>query len=197
MRRSPHRRSLTSRLRSERLRAALALGLLAPFTCAGTLAAWTDSVTVTGSTFSAGRIDLKVNGGDSNVAFTTINLAAMVPGNTTAGVLTVSNAGTAPLKYTASAATTNADGKGLGALLVAKVTGDATTTGSAPAKTCAGAALAGTGTALDANLVTTSRTLAAGASETLCVMVTLPSTAPSSVQGATTDATFTFSGTSF
>lgn len=181
---------------SDGLRAALGLGVVLGAGVVGTHAYWTDSVTVVGATFSTGTIDLKVNNLDANVDFSTINLAGMVPGNSTAGVLTVKNAGTAPLKYTATSTATNADGKGLAAALTVKVTGDATTTGAAPAKTCAGSALAGTGTALSGSVVSTGRLLAPGASETLCVQVTLPATAPSALQAATTTATLTFSGTS-
>lgn len=162
----------------------------------GTQAAWTDSVDVVGATFSTGSIDLKVDNLDAAVPFTTINLSGMVPGNSTAGVLTVKNAGTAPLKYTASSGVTNADGKGLGTALVVKVSGDGTTSGSTPAKTCTGPALPGTGTTLAGGLVSTGRQLAPGASETICVQVTLPASAPSALQSATTTATLTFNATS-
>jgi predicted ribosomally synthesized peptide with SipW-like signal peptide len=185
-----------SRLASVRLRAALGLGVLLSLGVAGTHAYWTDQVSVVGATFSTGTIDLKVNNLDAAVDFSTINLAGMVPGNTTAGVLTVKNAGSAALKYIATSTATNADGKGLGAALVVKVTADAATTGAAPAKTCAGSALAGTGTSLSSSVVSTGRLLAPGATETLCVQVTLPATAPSALQAATTTATLTFSGTS-
>ena len=75
------------------------------------------------------------------------------------------------------------------------MTGAASTSGSAPA-TCPGGVLAGTGSSLVGSLVSTGRTLAPGASETLCVEVTLPATAPSSLQAASTTATLTFSATS-
>ncbi|MGO4256983.1 TasA family protein [Marmoricola sp. RAF53] len=179
-----------------RLRAALGLGVLLGTGTISTHAFWTDAVTVTGATFSAGTIDLKVNNVDSAADFSTISLSGMVPGNTAAGVLTVKNAGTAPLKYTATSAATNADGKNLAGALVVKVTADSATTGAPPSRTCAGSALAGTGTSLTGSLVGTGRLLTAGASETLCVQVTLPATAASALQGGTTSATLTFSGTS-
>lgn len=182
--------------RRDKIRAALGLGVLVTALPMGTLAYWTDSVTVTGATFSAGTMDLKVNNLDNAVDFSTISLANMAPGNTSAGVLTVRNAGTVPLTYTTTGAVTNADGKGLGTALVAKITGDAATTGTAPTKTCAGAALAGTGTSLSGGVINTARPLAPGASETVCVQVTLPANAPSALQGATTNLTLTFNGTS-
>ena len=77
-----------------------------------------------------------------------------------------------------------------------KVTADLTTAGSPPSRTCPGAALTGTGTTFNGALVTTGRLLAPGSSEKLCVQVTLPANAPSALQGATTTATLTFTGTS-
>lgn len=185
-----------SRWASVRLRAALSLGVVVSASVMGTHAYWTDSVSVLGATFSTGTLDLQVNNLDAAVDFSTISLAGMVPGNTTAGVLTVKNAGTVPLKYTATSAATNADGKGLGAALIAKVTGASATTGSGAARTCAGTTLTGTGTSLNGAIISTGRTLAVGGTETICVQVTLSATAPSALQAATTTATLTFTGTS-
>jgi predicted ribosomally synthesized peptide with SipW-like signal peptide len=190
------RRPRRNPLGSPRVRAALALGVVLSAGTLGTRASWTDAVTVVGASFSTGTIDLKVNNADANADFTSIGLTGMVPGSTTAGVLTVKNSGTADLKFTATTASTNADGKNLAGALVVKVTADSAVTGSGLARTCAGTALAGTGTALTGSLVSTGRVLAAGASEKLCVQVTLPANAASALQGATTTATLTFSGTS-
>ena len=118
-----------------------------------------------------------------------------MPGNSSAGTLTIKNNGTAPLKYTAVSTAGNADAKGLGAALVAKVTGGSVQ-GASPAATCSGAALAGTETTLGGSLVTTGRLLQPGASETLCVQVSLPGNAATSLQGATTNVTITFTGSS-
>lgn len=185
-----------SRWASARLRAALGLGVVLSAGVMGTHAYWTDSVSVQGATFSTGALDLQVNNLDAAVDFSTISLAGMVPGNTTAGVLTVKNAGTVPLKYTATSAATNADGKGLGAALAAKITGASSVTGSGASRTCGGSALPGTGTSLNGSIISTGRTLAVGATETLCVQVTLSATAPSALQAATTTATLSFNGTS-
>jgi predicted ribosomally synthesized peptide with SipW-like signal peptide len=189
-----HRRRLLAL--PQRVQALLALGVLAVPASVGTFAFWTDDVTVTGTTFSTGTLDLKVNALDTVTGYTTLNLTTMVPGSSVAGVLTVRNNGTVALKYTAVTAATNADAKNLRGALVVKVTGDTAVTGSSPSATCAGSALSGTGTALNSGLVTTGRLLAAATEEKLCVQVTLPTTAASSLQGATTDVTFTFTGTS-
>jgi predicted ribosomally synthesized peptide with SipW-like signal peptide len=160
----------------------------------GTYAYWTDSATVSGVTISSGSIDLTVNNQQNDTAFTTMSLSNMVPGNSAAGVITVKNAGNSPLTYYVDGAASNGDGKGLGAALTVKVTGDAARTGSSPTFTCNGSALANTGTSFSANLVQSSnpRMLAAGASETLCVQATLPSGAATSLQNATTNVSFTF-----
>lgn len=178
------------------VRVILSSGMLFGIGSAGTFAHWTDQVTVTGVTFTAGTIDLKVNNQDSVTGYTTLNISNMVPGNSVAGVLTVKNAGTAPLKYTATTAATNADGKDLRSGMNVKVTGDSSVTGSSPSATCSGSALAGTGTSLNGGLVTTGRMLSSNTSETLCIQVTLSSSAASSLQGGTTDVTLTFNGTS-
>jgi predicted ribosomally synthesized peptide with SipW-like signal peptide len=191
-----HRRARRRPALSQRVQALLALGILALPASVGTFAFWTDDVVITGATFSTGTLDLRVNGQDTVTGYTTMNLTTMVPGNSVAGVLTVRNNGNVALKYTAVTAATNADAKNLRGALVVKVTGDTAVTGSSPSATCAGTALSGTTTALNGGLVTTGRLLAAATEEKLCVQVTLPSSAAGTLQGATTDVTFTFTGTS-
>lgn len=190
------RGSLRSTIGSTWFRVAMSSGLLFGIGSAGTFAHWTDEVTVTGITFTAGTIDLKVNNQDTVTGYTTLNITNMVPGNSVAAVLAVKNSGTAPLKYTATSSATNSDSKNLRGNLTVKVTGDSSVTGSSPSATCAGSALSGTGSALNGGLVTTGRLLSSNASENLCIQVTLPSGAGSSLQGATTDVTLTFTGTS-
>lgn len=184
-----------SRLRSPRLRALLGLGLVSVLGATGTFAAWTDNAVVTGTTFTSGTIDLRVDNQDSLPAYTSLNLATMVPGNSTAAVLTIKNNGTAPLKYTAVSTAGNSDGKGLGAALVVKVTGG-TVQGASPSATCSGATLTGTETTLGTSLVTTGRLLQPAATETLCLQVSLPANAATSLQGGTTNVTLTFTGSS-
>jgi hypothetical protein len=188
-----HRRR---RWASRRLRAALSLGLVLSAGSVSTHAYWSGGASLAGASFSSGTIDLKVDNLDAGVPFTAMTLSGMVPGSTSAGVLTVKNAGSSDLTYTVSAAGTNGDGKGLAALLLARVTTDVTTTGSGLARTCAGASIAGSGTSLTGTLIATGRPLAAGASETLCFQATLPVTAPSTTQNALTTLTLTFSAKS-
>ncbi len=187
-----------SRRNAGRIRALLSLGVALGIGAVGTFAYWTDDVVISGSTFTSGILDLQVNGENSIPAYTSLNMSNMVPGNSIAAVLTVKNNGTAPLKYTATSVAVNTPaGKDLASALTVKITGDAAISGSGLAKTCGGAALAGTGTSLNGSLVSAARPLlAANSSETLCVQVTLNASASTLLQGGSTGATFTFTGTS-
>ena len=176
------------------LRVVLAVGVVMLLVATGTtLAAWTDATAVTGTTFSSGTIDLKVNGRDTVSDFVGLSATSMVPGASTAGVLVVQNSGTVPFVYTMRSSATNPDAKGLGAALTYAVT-LGPPTGPGLAQTCGGTALA-TGN-LGGAMVSTGRLLAPGATETVCVQIRLPDTAASSLQGATTDVTLTFDATS-
>ena len=179
-------------LRDARVRAGLALGAVLAVGVTGTYASWTDSVPVSGVSITTGALDLKVNGADSLPSYTALTLASMVPGNSTAAVLTVKNAGTIPLTYFA---TSTASGT-LGPALIVKVTTDSATATTSSGAVCSGTALSGSGTSFGANLVgssTAPRSLAVGASETLCIQATLPATADNSLQGQSTSVTLGFS----
>lgn len=179
-------------------RAILAVGVAGALLLGGhsSLAFWTKSATVSPGTIQSGSIDLKVDGLDGGTAFTTLSLSGMVPGETTAEVFTVKNAGLSPLTYTVDSAATNGDLKNLRGVLVVKVTTASTVTGTGHTRTCGGTAVTGSGTAFSTGLVPTARTLAPGASETLCVQATLPNAAPVSTtttyQNASTDVSFAF-----
>ena len=166
------------RRRTGRVRALLALGVVVGLGSVTTGAYWTDDATVSGITISSGKLDLKVDGQDNVTGYTSLNIANMVPGNTVAAVLTVSNAGTVPFTYTATSTATNPDSKNLAGALTVKVTGAATVTGTSPAATRGGSTLAGTGTTLGAGLVGTARTITPSGTDKLCIELTLPTTAP-------------------
>lgn len=162
----------------------------------GTLAYFTDSSKVTGTTITTGSIDLKVNGADNDDAFTSLGISGLLPGETTAAIIVVKNSGRSPLTYTVDSAATNTDGKNLASVLVVKVTGDSAVTGSGHARTCSSTKIAGSANSFTTGLIPTARTLAPGAQESLCVQATLPNTAPISTtttyQNASTDVTFAF-----
>ena len=184
---------------SRAVRALLSLGMVVGLGATGTYAYWTDEVTVTGTTISTGTIRLAVNGSRPTLSTSSMSISNMVPGNTTAAVFTVSNVGTAPLKYYLNATATNAT---LNSALVVKVTGAPTVTTTNGLKSCGGAALTPSGTSFAANLLGTAasqRTLTAsgtgaGSSETICIEAMLKTDADSALQGTSTDVTLTFNG---
>ncbi|MGH3348576.1 MAG: TasA family protein, partial [Nocardioides sp.] len=181
---------------------ALSLGVVIGIGSVSTFAYWTDDAVISGTTFSSGTLDLRVNGVDS-YATTTLSMTAMVPGATSAEVLTLRNNGTVPLKYTMTGGLggANAADYGNAAALRLTVVSGGTRTGSGNSATCTGGTTIVNAVPLTATIATpiigTRRgPLAAGATEALCFQVTFSSTAPSTLQGKTASASFTISGTS-
>lgn len=182
--------------RAVRTRALLALGLVAALGATRTAAYWSDSRTVPDQSLTLGHLDLVVDGDDPDTAFTQLTTPSLQPGGSTAGVMTVKNAGTLPLSYWAEWQAS--DPGGMRGSLTAKVTGASSTGGSGTALTCPGSALANSATSISTSATAflgtnaARRTLAAGASETVCVQVSMSSTAPGTLQGATAPVTITF-----
>jgi predicted ribosomally synthesized peptide with SipW-like signal peptide len=199
-----HRRSRSAWWRSRRVRALLSLGLLGSALVVGTYAYWTDDVTISGTTFTTGTLDLQVNSSDS-YSTTTLGMSStpMVPGNTSAEVLTVKNNGTVPLKYTLTGglAGTDAAAFNTAAALKLTVVSGGTRSGSGNAATCTGGTTIYGPTALT-NVTTTAiigtrrGPVAAAGTEALCFQITFDTAAPSTLQGKTATATFTATGTS-
>ena len=150
------------------------------------LALFTDTDSSTWS-FTTGTIDI-----ESNPAVLTA-ITAMMPGDVAADSLTISNAGTADLRYAMTTAATNALGDELdievreedldgacddfdGAVVVAGLTA------------LDGAGFGSTAQGADAG----DRVLIGGASEVLCFEVSLPLTTNDTFQGVTSAATFSF-----
>jgi Camelysin metallo-endopeptidase len=149
------------------------------------LAQFTDTAGATWN-FTAGTIDISVN----PTAFAAIN--PMMPGDVNTQPLTVTNGGTAQLRYAMSTTATNALGT---AIQLTVKTEDAGGGCAAFTGTTVVAATNLNGAAFGNSLQGAQagdRTLAAGASEVLCFRVSLPLAAPDSLQGATSAAAFTF-----
>jgi predicted ribosomally synthesized peptide with SipW-like signal peptide len=195
---------------SIRTRAVLCLGLVAGLALSTSLAYWTDDVSVTGSTFTSGTLDIAVNGGDP-YATTTLSLTAMVPGNSASEVLTVQNIGTAAAKYTLTGGLTGANATAYATdnALLLTIRSGGSTAGTGNARTCTG----GTALVTDVPLTATTTTsllarrpappLAGtptpptpGGTEALCFQITFSSSASTSLQGLTVTASFTATGTS-
>jgi spore coat-associated protein N len=155
-------------------------------TSAVSLALFTDTDSSTWS-FTTGSIDI-----ESNPAVLTA-ISAMMPGDVAADSLTISNAGTADLRYAMSTSATNALGDEL-ELAVREEDADA------GCDDFDGAVVVAAGTTLDGasfgdaatGAQAGDRVLAAGSSEVLCFQVSLPLATANAFQGATSDATFTF-----
>ncbi|WP_340540089.1 TasA family protein [Nocardioides sp. GXZ039] len=147
----------------------------------GTYAYWTDAATVTGSGFSSGRLDLTVNGQQGNptaYAATNLSLTTMVPGESVAANLSIANVGDADFTYAPTVST----GGGLGPALEVRMFVGGSETGDdntyPRTETCAG----GTPVASGAVAARLNR----GASQTLCVQVTLPASTGNAYQNVTT-----------
>ncbi|GAB3762984.1 hypothetical protein GCM10027600_07740 [Nocardioides ginsengisegetis] len=201
---------------SVRVRAFLSLGIVAGIGAVGTTAYWTDSATLQGGSFTSGSIDLRLdaatntttdgNGGTySPVGFTISNL---IPGESYAWAVKVSNSGVTPLTYKVTGVATGAAGSLQDVLMFTVYDGaqDATTpavnSGSAPLGTRAGSCTGGTpaptqtfsSALLDTSktVVPTARTLAGSAAEWLCVVASMPLATTNAYQTKTVTASFSF-----
>ena len=184
-----------------RMRTALAtfvaLLALAALASVGSLAVFTDQETNGSNTFSAATIDLSIAPTSTLVSF-----SGMLPGDSVTDDLVVTNAaGSAALRYAVSASATNADSKALKDQLSLVIKTIDVTTPASPCDNFDGTQLySGDLDASAGKLVGDSaqgaqagdRTLAASATETLCLRVTLPSATGNGFKNATTTATFTF-----
>jgi len=178
-----------------RRRLALLIALLATLlvgsilAVGGSLALFTSSPTVGGNAFTTGTINLGLN--PTTALLTSAN---MMPGDTVAGSLVVSNTGSSQLRYALTSSSTNTDTKGLMNQVVLSIrtlgTSCAVFDGtSVYTGTLAAAAFGNVAQGAQAG----DRSLAAGANETLCFQANLPAATANAYQGATTTTTFSFS----
>lgn len=193
------------RLRSRRIRAVLAGGLVLGIGAAATLAAWNDSEYAT-ATFQAGRFDIvgatdgatftshATTGTAASLAFA-LAPTAMAPGTTTYALFSVKTANPSvagTLQLTAG----TPGGTGLAASLTYGVRTIAGTTCNSTTY-AAGTAVVADGSALTANGAATQAVTAnGGAQVNYCIAVTLPTTAANAAQGLTMTQTWQFVGTS-
>lgn len=193
------------RIRSRRVRAVLAGGLVLGIGATATLAAWNDSEFGT-ATFTAGRFDI-VGAADGATfashattgAAAALNFqlppTAMAPGTTTYALFSVRTANPSVagvLQLTAG----TPGGTGLAAYLtygVRTIAGTACSASTYPA----GTAVVADGSALTTSGATTQAVAANGGTQVnYCVAVTLPTAAPNAAQGLTMTQTWQIQGTS-
>lgn len=205
---SSRARRRPARRRSGRTRALVSLGAVAVLSMGlsvkGTFAFWTDSATVNTGTFTSGTLDISANGaltgqnGGSTVV-ATLSGTNLVPGESIAVTFPVKNEGTVPLTYgvTATGSGGLAVSNGMRYAISYGVT--ATNTGTAAATNRVGSCGGVVNT--DANTValtstaatlTGSRSLAVAASDTVCIVARLDSSAPNSLQNLSGTASFVF-----
>lgn len=179
-----------------RLAVALAVVVVAVFglTTVVTGAFFTDTQSVSGNTFSTGSVTLGVS-----PSTTALTLTSMAPGDVVTAPLTVSNTGTLAERYSVLSTTTDSALAAQLSTTVKTGVSTCTTAGFAASGTTAyGPAALGstTGTKLIGDAAqgaqTGDRTLAAGASEVLCVQVQLPTSTGNTFQSKTTTATLRF-----
>jgi len=165
-------------------------------TTALSIALFTDQES-SSSSFTTGTIILD----DVKIDALVLTTSALMPGDSVTDDVVVENDGTAQLRYAMTTASTNPDAKALRDALTLVVKTIDVTSPASPCNDFDGAStlyngVLGASTAAfgdpTAGSNTGDRTLAAGANETLCFRVSLPSSTGNSAQGATTTTTFTF-----
>lgn len=150
------------------------------------LALFTDADSSTWS-FTTGTINI-----ESNPAVVTA-ITAMMPGDVAKDSLTISNTGTATLRYAMSTAATNALGNQLEVAVREEDAGGGCAAFTGAVVVASGTVLNGAGFGSAAQGAQAGdRTLAGGASEVLCFQVSLPLSSDNTFQGASSVATFSF-----
>ncbi|SUE15253.1 Uncharacterised protein [Rhodococcus gordoniae] len=181
-----------------RVRALLSLGTVLALGAVGTFAAWANSAVATG-TFSTGTVDLRANDVKS-YTFSDLTSSSMMPGESRAASLQVQNTrSTMDVTYTVNVATP-AGSPALANNLQLRVFSNGTpanlTAGGLRKGTCTGTQIGQTNLIAGgaAPIVTSARPLAATTGrETLCMVVTLPTSTPLPTQNQSVSAlVFTF-----
>lgn len=181
--------------RGIQVKALLSMGILVGFGAVSTLAAWTGTATAT-STMSAATVALGVGKTESDSTTYTVPLetADWYPGMSQAAIVVVKNSGSIAVPYTITGSITEAVSGKLGSALAIVVT-DGTVSGSAPNATCTGSPLLSKGATEPFPAASARLALAPGASETLCVHYSLPTSAANTLQGNSTTVNLTFTAT--
>ncbi len=194
---NPIRAHVDPRTTGTRVRAVMSIGIVLGLGAVGTLAAWTDSATATSSMFSAGAILLHVNNKHETSTMTSLAMVAMKPGDSVAGMLPVENKGTVDFRYTATV-TTSADSVLAPNLKVSAYRSAAVSNSVlAAGKICTGTlidpAVSLAPSPTSRAMISTPRPLAAAASESICIQVTLDSSTVKPVaQGKSATVNFRF-----
>ena len=183
------------------------VGLLLVGLAAGTigsaslsLAIFTSTAAVGGNAFTTGTIVLGTSPATALLTAGTLMPGDNVPTGVPGAPITVSNTGTAALRYAITGASTDADGKHLNTQLLVTVQQPDGNSGSSCTLMTGNVLFSAVVPTAGVNMVGNpatgqqagDRTLAAGTSETLCFKAALPSGTANAYQGSTSTYTFTF-----
>lgn len=176
----------------KQVKALLSLGLLAGIGAVSTLAAWTGEATAT-SSIQAGTVAIGVGATADSTSgnYTLPPSSNWYPGVNRAVMVSVKNTGTLAAPFAVSGTTTPSGVGTLGESMQVKVTrgaavGNATCDGATILEKTAGNGFSGS---------SVPQLLAAGEVQAVCVQYSLPTTAPSTLQGKSTTVTLTFTAT--
>ncbi len=173
---------------SRRTRALLSIGMVVGISVVGTLALWSSTVSTRSGVFTTATINLLADG--SKASTFTFSPSGLLPGQSAAKVVTVSNTGSTALTYSAAVSSPDALGR---AMTLTVVAGGAVTNG-----VCGSGTSLTSGTVITATattFVTNRGPLAAtNGSENLCVQVSLPLSADASLAGTSGSVALTFTG---
>lgn len=155
---------------------------------ARSLALFTSSSSSTGNALTTGTVTIGLG-----PATTSILVANMAPGDTTAGQFVVRNTGSLELRYAMTSSSTSGDGKGLASALAATLRERGTSCAAFDGTILYAGALASTAFGSTApGGQPSDRLLAPAAEETLCLRIALALSTGDAYQAATTSTTFTF-----
>lgn len=174
---------------SRRLRAVLSIGMVIGIGVVGTLALWSSTVNTRSGVFTTATINVLADGVKSG-SFT-FAPSGILPGQSAAKVVTVSNTGSASFTYTASASSGNALGQGVTLTAVAGATTSSGICGPGTTLTTA-KAITATPTAFATGRGPVAPT---SGTDTLCFQLNLPLTAPANLAGTSGSVLFTFNAT--
>lgn len=187
---------------SSRLRALMSLGLVVGVGAVATLAVFTDNASMTTGTIQAATLDIRLSGQNAWSA-TSFAAPAMIPGQTVAVTVPVQRAvGSAAFTYGATGSVTTSNAFSTNVRL--KVFAGSATSGTAcPTTTqlaggAGGAALGTTATSLFSGrtaLATPAAIPTVVQVDNLCLLLTLPTTAPTTAAGLSTTLTLAFDAT--
>ncbi|GAA1456621.1 hypothetical protein [Williamsia maris] len=174
---------------SRRFRALLSIGMVIGISVVGTLALWSTTVNTQSGVFTTATINIQADA--SKAASFAFSPTALLPGQSAAKVVAVTNTGTAAFSYSAAVQSSTALGQGMTLTVVAGATATNGVCGTGTSVT--------TGTAIAAGATTFASNrgplAATNGVENLCLQLNLPIAAAAGLAGTSGSVLFTFTAT--